>query len=237
MPGTRHPTLRLVPPVAPTVRASDAPTPGHAAFTAVNGRRPYKRVARAEAQRRTRATLLEVAMEEFTRGQWEEVSLQELASRARVPTQALLRHFGSKEGLLRQAMESTTAEMYTQRWSAVPGDIEGAVEDVLDHYEERGERSLHVGAWLQTGSPLLANISQMARQMHYDWVEHAFGPQLARRHGDERMRCRAALITLCDVHTWWLLARDLGFEHAAVKATLVTAIERLLAGEPLGLSR
>ncbi len=150
------------------------------------------------------------------------------------PHTALLRHFGSKKGLLRQAMESTAAEMYTQRWSAVPGDIEGAVEDVLDHYEERGERSLHVGAWLQTGSPLLANISQMARQMNYDWVEHAFGPQLARRHGDERRRCRAVLITLCDVHTWWLLARDRAFEHAAVKATLLTATRASACGRAFG---
>ncbi len=195
------------------------------------GRRPYKQVARAEAQQRTREALLDAAMEEFTQGQWEKVSLQELASRAQVTKQTLLRHFGSKDGLLMQALASTATEMYTQRWSAVPGDVEGAVENVLDHYEAWGERSLRVGAWLDSGPPALAGISQMARKLHYDWIEYAFGPQLERREGDDYVRCRAALIALCDVHTWWLLAHDLGFERAAVRMTLTTAIERLLGEE------
>jgi hypothetical protein len=47
-----------------------------------------------------------------------------------------------------------------------------------------------------------------------------------------RERYRAALIALCDVHTWWLLSHDLGFERAEVRATLANAIERLLAVQP-----
>lgn len=230
MPGARHPTSRpSAPPIPPAVRGSDTLTPGHTVPTAETGKRPYRQVARAQARQRTREALLDVAMEEFTRGQWEKASLRELASRAKVTKQTLLRHFGSKDGLLMQALASTAAEMYTQRWSAVPGDVEGAVENVLHHYEEWGERSLRVGAWLESGPPVLANISRMARQMHYDWIEYAFGPQLERRHGEERVRRRAALIALCDVHTWWLLSHDLGFERAAVRATITTAIERLLA--------
>ncbi len=206
-------------------------TPTHTAFTAEMARGPYKQVARAEARQRTRTALLNVAMEEFTRGRWEKMSLQELASRAQVTTQTLLRHFGSKDGLLTHAMASTTAEMYTPCWSTAPGDVEGAVKNLLDHYEEWGERSLRVGTWLESGAPVLASISRMARQMRHEWVEDAFAPQLERRYGDEHVRCRAALITLCDVHTWWLLSHDLEFERAAVRATLTTAIECLLADE------
>ncbi len=197
-------------------------------MTATIGKRPYKQVARAEAQQRTREALLDAAVEEFTQGRWERVSLQELASRAKVTKQTLLRHYGSKDGLLMQAMASSAAEALEQRWSMHPGDIEGAVENVLDHYEAWGERSLRVGAWLEGGNPELVRLSQMARQMHYNWIEYAFGPQLEPRRGDERVRCRAALIVLCDVHTWWLLSHDLGFDRVAVRATLTTAIERLL---------
>ncbi len=233
MPATRRPTSRpSAPPVPSAIHGSDVLTPGHTALTTEIGKRPYRQVARAEAQQRTREALLDVAMEEFTGGRWEKASLQELASKAKVTKQTLLRHFGSKDGLLMQAMASTAAEMYAQRWSAVPGDVEGAVENVLDHYEGWGERSLRVGAWLESGPAVLANISRMARQMHYDWVEYAFSPQLQRRQGDELVRCRATLIALCDVHTWWLLSHDLGFERAAVRATITTAIERLLAEEP-----
>jgi AcrR family transcriptional regulator len=194
-------------------------------------KRPYKQVARAEAQKRTRDALLDAAVEEFTQGRWEKVSLQTLASRASVTKQTLLRHFGSKDGLLMQALANSAAEMFEQRWSAPQGDIAGAVANVLDHYEAWGERSLRIGAWLESGPPTLANFSRLARKVHYDWVEYAFGPQLERLQGRARGRYRAALIALCDVHTWWLLSHDLGFARAEVHATLANAIERLLAQE------
>ncbi len=196
------------------------------------GKRPYKQVARAEARQRTREALLGAAIEELTQGHWEKASLQELARRAQVTKQTLLRHFGSKEGLLMQAMAESTVEMYKQRWSAHPGDVLDAVDSVLNHYEAWGERGLQVVAWLEGGNPALAGLAQMVRKIHYDWIEYAFGPQLEHRHGEDRLRCRAALIVLCDVHTWWLLSHDLGLERAAVRATLTTAIERLLAREP-----
>jgi AcrR family transcriptional regulator len=200
-------------------------------LTADIAKRPYKQVARAQAQQRTRDALQDAAIEEFTRGDWAKVSLETLARRAGVTKQTLLRHFGSKDGLLMQALVNSASDAVTQRWSAPPGEVEGAVDNVLDHYDAWGERSLRVGAWLESGPPELARLSQMARQLHYNWVEYAFGPQLERLHGQDRVRCRAALIVLCDVHTWWLLSHDLGFERSEVLATLTTAIERLLGEE------
>jgi AcrR family transcriptional regulator len=191
-------------------------------------KRPYKQVARAQAQQRTRDALQDAAIEEFTQGNWAKASLEALAGRAGVTKQTLLRHFGSKDGLLMQALVHSASDAVQQRWSAPPGDVEGAVDNVLDHYEAWGERSLRIGAWLESGPPELARLSRMARQLHYNWVEYAFGPQLERLHGQARARCRAALIVLCDVHTWWLLSHDLGFERSEVLATLTTAIERLL---------
>jgi AcrR family transcriptional regulator len=188
-------------------------------------------VARAQAQQRTREALLEAAVEELTQGHWESVSLATLAARAKVTKQTLLRHFGSKDGLLMQAMASSATEMLEQRWSAPQGDIKGAVENVLDHYEAWGERSRRVGAWLENGPSALANISQIARQVHYNWVDYAFAPQLEQLHGEDPATRRAALIVLCDVQTWWLLSHDLGFERSKVIATLTDAIERLFADQ------
>jgi len=191
--------------------------------------RPYKQVARAQAQQRTREALMDAALGEFFEGSWEKASLETLASTAGVTKQTLLRHFGSKDGLLMQALAGRGAELVNQRWSAPRGDVEGAVNNVLDHYEEWGERSLRIGAWLQSGPPALAQLSLAARQLHYNWVDYAFGPQLEHLEGQERVRCRAALIVLCDVQTWWLLSNGLGFERSAILATLTNAIERLLA--------
>lgn len=201
-------------------------------LTADIAKRPYNQVARAQAQQRTRDALQDAAVEEFTRGDWAKVSLETLARRAGVTKQTLLRHYGSKDGLLMQALVNSASDAVKQRWSAPPGDVEGTVENVLDHYEAMGERSLRIGAWLESGPPELARLSQMARQLHYNWVEYAFAPQLEPLQGRARERTRAALIVLCDVQTWWLLSHDLGFERSEVRATLTTAIERLLGEEP-----
>ncbi len=192
--------------------------------------RPYKQVSRAKSQERTREALLDAAMEEFFGDRWQKTSLETLATKAGVTKQTLLRHFGSKDGLLLQAIVRSGSQIFDQRWSVAAGDIAGAVENLLDHYEDWGPRALRIGAWLE-GPVLLAKLSQMARQVHYDWVGYVFGPWLESLEEPERSRRRATLIALCDVHTWQLLSRDLGLPRPEVHATLKGAIEAVLAGK------
>lgn len=189
--------------------------------------RPYNQVARARSQQRTRDALLDAADREFFAGCWEQASLEAIAASARVTKQTLLRHFGSKEGLLEQAALRGYDRVRDERWAAPRGDVAGAVENLLDHYETTGERALRIGA-LDRGGEVLAEIGRRARQLHYDWVEHAFGSWLARFRGKGRARRRAALIALCDVHTWWLLSHELGLARVEVRATLIQAIESLI---------
>jgi AcrR family transcriptional regulator len=158
---------------------------------------------------RTRDALLDAATNEFFEGDWQKASLESLSARAGVTKQTLLRHFGSKDGLLMQALLRGAAQMRDQRWSTPTEDVAGAVDNVLDHYEAWGERSMRVGAW-QSGPTMLAMLSHGARQFHYDWVEYAFAPWLEHLSGDARVQRRAALIALCDVQVWWILSHDLG---------------------------
>ncbi|HEY2720062.1 MAG TPA: helix-turn-helix domain-containing protein, partial [Solirubrobacteraceae bacterium] len=88
-------------------------------------RRPYKKVAREQAQQRTREALLEAAIEEFYDDRWSKTSLEALAQRAGVTKQTLLRHFRSKEGLLIQALVHGAAQVLDERWSAPVGDVDG----------------------------------------------------------------------------------------------------------------
>ena len=129
------------------------PTADAGKLTPAIAKRPYKQVARAQARQRTRDALQDAAIEEFTRGDWAKASLETLARRAGVTKQTLLRHYGSKDGLLMQALLHSASDAVQQRWSAPPGDVEGAVDNVLDHYDAWGERSLRVGAWLESGPP------------------------------------------------------------------------------------
>jgi AcrR family transcriptional regulator len=193
--------------------------------------RPYKQVARAQAQEQTRDALLDAASDEFFEGHWLKTSLESLSAKAGVTKQTLLRHFGSKDGLLMQALMRGAAQAREQRWSTPTDDIAGAIDNVLDHYEAWGERSMRMGAW-QSGPTILAMISQAARQFHYDWVAYAFGQWLEDLSEEAHARRRAALIVICDVQTWWILSHDLGLPRTEVHAILTDLAERLLAERP-----
>jgi AcrR family transcriptional regulator len=192
--------------------------------------RQYKQVARAQAQEQTRDSLIEAANDEFFEGNWLEASLESLSARAGVTKQTLLRHFGSKDGLLMQALMRGAAQVRDQRWSTPTDDLAGAVENLLDHYEAWGERSMRMGAW-QSGPTILALFSQAARQFHYDWIEYAFGQWLEGLSEEAHTRRRAALIVICDVQTWWILSHDLGLPRADVHAILTDLVVRLIAQE------
>ncbi len=192
--------------------------------------RPYKQVARARASARTRDALLDSANDELFAGDWSKASLESLSARAGVTKQTLLRHFGSKDGLLIEAIMRGAARVHDQRWSAPRGDIAGTVENLLDHYEEWGERSMRIGAW-QRGPVMLALVSKAARKFHYDWVEYTFGPWLDPLDGQTRVRRRAALIALCDLQSWWILSHDLELPRSEIHVILLDMIERLLASE------
>jgi AcrR family transcriptional regulator len=188
--------------------------------------RAYTQVRRAEASERTRATLLDAAEAVFLSGGWERESLEAIAARAGVSKQTLLRHFGSKAGLLEAGFQRGLATVGAQRLSAPTDDIDGAVDNLLDHYEDRGDEGLKIAA--MQGDGAIAEIGRRARRLHHDWVDHSFGAWLEAVGGAERARLRAALIAICDVHTWQLLSRDLGLARPEVKRTLVLMIRRLL---------
>ncbi|HTA96962.1 MAG TPA: TetR/AcrR family transcriptional regulator [Solirubrobacteraceae bacterium] len=189
--------------------------------------REYKQVERAKAQERTREALIEAATDEFFEGNWLKTSLDSLSRKAGVTRQTLLRHFGSKDGLLMQSLMRGAAQVHDQRWSTPTTSVADAVDNVIDHYEDWGERSVRVGAW-QRGPTVLALFANAARQIHYDWVEHAFAHWLEGFDDEARAQLRAILIVLCDVQTWWILSNDLGLPRREVHAILTDQIERAL---------
>lgn len=191
------------------------------------GTRGYRQVARAHGQERTRAALLDAAERAVFAGRFEIVSLEELAAAAGVTKQTLLRHYASKEGLLEASALRARERIAAQRFRAPAGEVAGVVDNLLEHYEQDGERSLALAA-LEGRGGAIDDILARAKQLHYAWVEHAFAPQLERLGGRARGRRRAALIALCDVHTWRLLAHDLGLPRAEVRRTLIETLERLL---------
>jgi len=189
--------------------------------------RPYTQTARAAAQDRTRAALLDAAERAFfAPAGWDGASLEAIAAEVGSTKQTLLRHFGSKDGLLIAAADRAFARVRDQRMAAPQGDVAGAVDNLLEHYDEHGARAIRLAA--PDGDGPIAAYGQRGREFHYNWVEHAFAPWLRTRRGRARTRLRAALIVACDVHAWWILTHDLGLGRDDVRATLILTIERLL---------
>jgi AcrR family transcriptional regulator len=184
------------------------------------------KVARALAEERTRAALLDAADEAFFSGPWEDASLDAIARAAGVTKQTLLRHFGSKDRLLERVLLRAFADVQKQRLSVPTNDVAGAVDNLLEHYEIVGGPAMR-SSNLDMDGPL-ADLGRRARQFHYDWVQLAFGAWLTAVGPPERRRLRAALIAVCDVQAWWILTHDLELSRAEVRATLILTINRLL---------
>lgn len=99
-----------------------------------------------------------------------------------------------------------------QRDQAPIGDIEGAVNNLIDHYEEWGDTALRLLAQ-EERVVAIRSITDAGRALHYEWVERTFAPLLAGRTGTARRRLLVELIAICDVYFWKLLRRDLGLSR------------------------
>jgi len=190
-------------------------------------RRQYTQVARAESRKRTREALLHAAVERFLADRWDQATIEAIAADAGVTKQTLLRHFGSKAGLFEQAMLRDYEQVRAQRFAVPRGDLGAAVDNLLDHYEAWSGYAVRI-ADAAADSDALAALRARARQLHYDWVEHVFGPWLDALGAVARSRRRNTLIAICDVNAWRLLSHDLGLSRQETRATLLEAIERLI---------
>jgi AcrR family transcriptional regulator len=175
-------------------------------------KRPYRMRARAQAAAETGRRILEATIELHGERFFDQVSLEDIAERAGVTVRTVIRRFGSKERLIVAAAEEGT-RWVTHQWYRVPvGDIEGAVNNLVDHYEEWADSALQLLAQEERVAAF-RSITEAGRAFHHEWVERTFAPLLAKRTGEARRRLLAELIAVCDVYFWKLLRRDLGLSR------------------------
>jgi AcrR family transcriptional regulator len=193
----------------------------------VDDRRVYRMVARAEAAEATGARILDAAIELFWHRPTDQISLSEVARHADVSTQTVIRHFGTKDGLLAAAAEREAERVRRQRDAAPVGDIEAAVRVLVDHYDELGDQVLKLLAE-EDRVPGLRVIADRGRRLHREWCVRVFGPALARRRGRSRDRLLAQLVAVCDVYMWKLLRRDAGLSRPDTEQSLVEMLRPLV---------
>jgi len=152
-------------------------------------------------------------------------TLDAVAERAGVTVQTVLRRFGSKQGLREAATARVGGQIAAERDRAPVGDIEGAIDNLLDHYDQWGDVALRMLA-SETESSAPAPASE-GRAYHRGWVERVFAPFLVDLSGAARGQRVDQLAAVTDVYVWKILVKDLGRSRRRVKQTLVDLVRRL----------
>jgi AcrR family transcriptional regulator len=191
-------------------------------------RRPYRMTARAQAAARTAERILDAAVDVFFEEPSANISLDEVARRAGVTVQTVIRRFGGREGLL-AAAATRESEKVRQEREVRPGDPRGAVRALVSHYERTGEQVLRMLAE-EARSQALAGVVDRGREMHREWCQAVFAPALERLEGAERQRRLAQLVAICDVYTWMLLRRQCGLTRRQTELALFELIKPLTEG-------
>jgi AcrR family transcriptional regulator len=178
--------------------------------------RTYRMQARAAGVEATRTALLQAALE-LHRERWaDEITLEELASRAGTTVQTLLRHFGSRDGLLTATAEWASDKVDSERAEIEPGDAAAAARAICTEYETYGDDILRL-LYQEERVAFLAPIAQLGRVFHREWVKRSLPATGARR--------QAQLVAATDVYTWKLLRRDSGLSAAETELAIRELIE------------
>jgi AcrR family transcriptional regulator len=185
--------------------------------------RTYRQTRRADATERTRAAILVAARELFREDPQFDPSLDALAERAGVSTRTVIRQFGSKEGVLEEAITAGVEDAAVTR-HAEPGDVAGAVRAITTHYEAMGDE---VVRWLALAErlPMVRRVTERGVETHLEWVDAVFAPDLQGLPRAARKARRAALATATDVYVWHLLRRREGLGREATEAAMLAMVE------------
>jgi AcrR family transcriptional regulator len=181
--------------------------------------RRYRMTRRAEATAETRAAILEATLEIGD----PRAPLSVIAARAGISERTVLRHFGSRDGLVAAAIGAGTERIKRERFAAPVGDVGAAVANLVDHYEEVGDRVIRL-LGEEGADETIDEILAEGRRLHRRWVREKLGPLLGERSAGERRLRIAQLVAVCDVYTWKLLRRDSGLSRAATERAIAELI-------------
>jgi AcrR family transcriptional regulator len=196
----------------------------------MKSRRAYVMHARAASADATRQRILDAATTEVWNRRSSEVRLEDVADRAKVTVQTVLRVFGSRARLLDAAWEAAGARIRKQREAAAPGDIPGTIKALFDHYEDMGDFVIRNLAQ-EDELPELQEWLKHGRAAHRRSMERQFGPWLKGAKAAERGELLDCLVSICDVYNWKLLRRDMSRSRRDAERRVRRMVSGLLGGK------
>jgi AcrR family transcriptional regulator len=191
-------------------------------------KRPYRGHIQAEVAALTAQRILQAALSLFEEQWLDHITLEQVAERAGVTVQTVLRRFGSKQQLVAEAGRRAYVQAMRQRDEAPVGDIAGAIGNLLAHYDAVGTRVLRLLAQ-EERDPTLHQLIEEGRLAHRGWVERVFAPFLPPQEMPRRARLVAQLVAVTDVYVWKLLAHDAGLDREQTAVALQELVAAVLA--------
>jgi AcrR family transcriptional regulator len=186
--------------------------------------RSYTMRARAESITKTRKRILDAVIALFRERLSLEIVLGDVAKRAGVSVQTILRHFGSRQCLFEQAQASGLATVRVERATTV-GDVASAVRTIVAFYDRWGEWSLRLQAQ-EHSDKLSRQAVKLGRRVHREWVEQVFAPQVGGRRDREELF--DLLVVATDVLTWKILRRDGGLDRATTCKRMLRLVQAVV---------
>jgi AcrR family transcriptional regulator len=192
-------------------------------------KRDYQMRARGEAVAETHERILAAGRSLAFNDLVLDPTLQQVAAAAKTTVQTVLRHFGSRAQLLVEIERTARDEINAER-TPTPGHEDGALIDLMEHYERRGDFVMALIAREAT-DPQAAKITTYGRAAHRRWVADVFAPRLP-PDPEAREAAIDLLVVATDLFTWQLLRRDRGHSPAIVMARMKSLI-RAASSDPL----
>lgn len=179
--------------------------------------REYRQVKRAASARETVRAAQRAAVALWRERDFEDVTLADVAERAGVTVQTLLRRFGSKRGLLESCLEDGASEVLELRDQAPVGDARGALRTLMAHYERDGDAVVRT-LRLEGRSEAADRIVARGRQEHRRWCARVFAPFLPGEGQPGHEPRLDAFVAATDIYLWKLWRRDLGHDETRTLA-------------------
>jgi len=194
----------------------------------MNTTRPYTMTTRARAVAETRDRIIDACVALHGERPVTDIGLDDIAARADVSVQTVLRHFGSRAGLEEASFDRAQQAVADERRTPV-GDVATAVHVIVDHYERRGDQALLMLAQ-ERHQELMGRLTQQGKAMHRAWVEEVFAPFLD--EADDAEALTDLLVVATDVYTWKLLRRDRRLGRDRTERRMRHLVDALLASPP-----
>jgi AcrR family transcriptional regulator len=188
--------------------------------------RAYQMRARAESTAETASKIIRVTTDLWREKSLDDITLQDVADRAGVTVQTVIRRFGSKDGLVEAAIVSGETGVRDDQNDVPAGDIEKALDYILAHYARDGAAVLRTLA-VEDQLPAAKRLGEHGRQVHRAWCARTFAPYLPPDTSETYPVRLDAFVAATDLYLWKLIRCDLGRTADQTRQVMGTLLRAL----------